>query len=106
MPKWVSIAKPADLADGGKVCANAENVPVTVCQVEGKLFAFQNVCPHAGLPLGEGPLAGKAITCPFHGYTYNVETGKNIDFADDIPLLRYPVKVEGDQVLIDLEAGQ
>ena len=45
------------------------------------------------MPLGEGNVEGRIITCPFHGYTYDVQTGKNVDFAEDIPLSMRAVRV-------------
>lgn len=105
MPKWVEIGEAEGIASDGKACLTAEEVPVVVCRVDGKLSAFRNMCPHAGLPLGEGNLQGRVLTCPFHGYAYDVETGKNVDFEGDTPLSACPLRVTADgQVEIDVDA--
>jgi nitrite reductase/ring-hydroxylating ferredoxin subunit len=44
---------------------------VAIANVDGKLYAINNVCLHRGGPLGEGELAGKIVTCPWHGWTYD-----------------------------------
>ena len=76
---------------------------MVVCNLDGKLTAFENYCPHVGLPIGEGDMTGTVITCPFHGYTFNVETGKNVDFADDIPLTMMNVKRENGKVAVEVK---
>jgi nitrite reductase/ring-hydroxylating ferredoxin subunit len=58
------------------------------------------------MPLGEGELAGKIITCPFHGYAFDITTGRNVDFPDDAPATRLPVRREGDRIMVDLEPGE
>jgi nitrite reductase/ring-hydroxylating ferredoxin subunit len=103
MAKWVEVAASQELGVGTRKCVTADGRPVVVCNVEGRLFAFQNVCPHAGLPLGEGELAGKVIICPFHGYAYDIESGRNVDFDGDVPLPRFPVRCEDGRIEVDLE---
>ena len=57
------------------------------------------------MPLGEGDLTGKVLTCPFHGYAYNIETGKNVDFPDtEQPVHTIPIRVtEAGVMQADLE---
>ncbi|MEM9415600.1 MAG: Rieske (2Fe-2S) protein [Planctomycetota bacterium] len=72
----------ADLPEGGRVCTAVNGRPVVVFNLDGKLHAIANTCPHAGRPLEDGELRGKIITCPYHGYAYNIANGVNIDFPD------------------------
>lgn len=99
MSDWIDIVKADELPPGEKVCTKG----VMVCNVDGTLHAIENVCPHAGLPLGDGDLTGKVITCPYHGYAYRVDNGQNVDYADDIPVRTLPVRVEGQVVQVDVE---
>ena len=85
MSKWVDIGPVDEFPHGCQKCLRAEETPVVVFNIDGTHRAILNVCPHAGMPLGQGAVAGKIITCPFHGYSYNVETGRNIDFPDQEP---------------------
>jgi nitrite reductase/ring-hydroxylating ferredoxin subunit len=102
MAKWIEAAPESDVPAGQKTCVEAAGFPLVLCNVAGKLFAAINICPHAGLPIGDGDLAGKTLTCPYHGYTYNVETGKNIDDADDMPLTTFPIRVVDGKIEVEL----
>ena len=104
MAKWTDVGTAGDLAPGTKAIVG-EDQKLVLCHIDDAWYAVQNVCPHASMPIGEGELNGCVLTCPFHGYAYNVETGKNVDFDDDFPLRTYPVKVEADRLLVDVEAG-
>jgi len=106
MTKWIEVAEPADVPEGEKRCASAGQHDVIVCHIDGEWFAAENVCPHAGMPLGEGDLYGSNIVCPFHGYTYNLKTGKNVDWPDDVPLTTLPIRVEGDRVEVQVDAEE
>ena len=102
MAKWTDIGAKEDF--GTKTCVTAGKVPLVICQVEGGWHGIVNVCPHAGLPLGEGDLTGKVLTCPFHGYAYDVTSGKNIDYADDVPADAVQVRItDSGRVEVDLE---
>ncbi len=72
-----------------------------VCNVEGKLFCVDGLCPHAGGPLGQGILNGDMLVCPWHGWEFNCHTGVN-DFDEDLQLKTYPVVVQGDEILIEI----
>ena len=50
---------------------------VALCNVNGEFYAMDNTCPHRGGPLGDGTLAGPVITCPWHGWQFDVMTGQN-----------------------------
>jgi 3-phenylpropionate/trans-cinnamate dioxygenase ferredoxin component len=75
----------------------------------GAYYALNNKCPHLGGSLGNGELKGTMITCPRHGSSYDVITGKNIGYAKlgfvKIPVKdaeTYPVKIDGNDILIGL----
>ena len=104
MAKWIDVLAESDLPDGAQRCATAEGKPLVLMNVDGELFAIANVCPHAGLPLGEGERRGHVITCPYHGYTYNIRNGRNIDWPhDEPPVKTYPVHIENGTVQVQLE---
>jgi len=48
---------------------------IAVANVDGSFFALSNACPHAQGPLGEGALAGPVVSCPYHGWEFDVRTG-------------------------------
>ncbi len=105
MPKWIEIGPQNEFPAGGRQRVRPGGVPVVVFNIEGRLTAVLDVCPHAGLPLGEGELRGTVLTCPFHGYAFNVETGHNADFPSPEPALQtFPVRVgQSGKVEIDIQ---
>ena len=72
-----------------------------ICNLGGELSAFEGVCPHAGGPLGQGNLDGNLLICPWHGWEYDCRTGAN-GYDESVKLAKYPVKVDGDDILIDV----
>ena len=104
MSKWIDISGASDCPAGGKICLKVVDKPIVLINLDGKFLALANVCPHAGMPLGDGEVRGKVLVCPYHGYAYNVETGANIDFpTEELPVRTYPARVTGGgRVEIDL----
>lgn len=108
MPNWIDVGPAADHPENAHACVAAEHegkpLPLVVFNVDGKLHAMANVCPHAGLPLGDGERRGLTITCPYHGYTYRITDGKDLDDPEfGQPAKTYPTRVENGTLQIDLE---
>ena len=74
---------------------------VAVANVEGRLYALNNMCLHRGGPLGQGDLEGKVITCPWHGWQYDATTGK-LTQNPTIGVDCYAVEVRGDDIYVDV----
>ena len=70
--------------------------------VEGTFFALDGVCPHQGGPLAEGDVTGCIVTCPWHGWQFDVRTGQH-QLSATIRQPTLPVRIEGDAVLVELE---
>ena len=73
-----------------------------VCVDDKTIKAFQGMCPHQDIPLAEGKFDGKTVVCRAHLWQFDACTGKGINPAD-CALAEYPVKVSGDEVLVDVE---
>jgi toluene monooxygenase system ferredoxin subunit len=69
----------------------------------GDLGAFQAHCLHESLPLIDGFLVGNELTCGAHNWTFDAQTGENTMPGEGC-LALYPLRVEDDDVLVDLEA--
>src|SRR5262245_55444483 len=67
---------------------------------EGTIYALDGICPHQGGPLGKGKLTGCIITCPWHGFQFDVTTGQHLT-SKSLVHPRFAVKVEGDGVFVD-----
>ncbi len=74
---------------------------VALANVDGKFFAINSVCLHHGGPLGDGELDGTAVTCPWHGWQYDVTTGKLLQQPNN-GVQCYPVELRGDGVFVDI----
>ena len=93
MTQWIDIGKEGEYSEEALKCVSAGDREVVICQVDGQLAAVSNICPHAGLPLSDGELRGKVLVCPFHGYAYNVLTGRNTAFPyEEPPLKTFPLR--------------
>ena len=67
-----------------------------------QVYAYPNVCPHKGGPVGEGLVADGIVTCPWHGSQFEVATGSCVSGPAERPLEPIPLDFEGDDVLIDV----
>jgi nitrite reductase/ring-hydroxylating ferredoxin subunit len=101
MANFVRICKTTDIKEGSGKSMEINGKPVAVFNVKGNFYAINDVCGHRGGPLGEGELDGNTVICPWHGWRYDVTTGAN-ELVPDLPTNRYDVRIEGDDVLIDL----
>ena len=70
----------------------------------GEVRAIPSSCPHQEQPLVAGILEGTVLTCGAHLWQFDLATGKGVNPAD-CKLVLFPVKVEGDDVYVDVETG-
>ena len=99
---FVRVAGTSDLKPGENKVVNANGTEVALFNVDGEFFALGNTCPHRGGPLGEGFLEGEIVTCPWHGWQFNVKSGQN----EVMPMHKVPsykVKVEGNDILVAVD---
>jgi nitrite reductase (NADH) small subunit len=78
-----------------------EGKAVAVANVGGKIYAINNTCLHRGGPLGQGLLEGKVVTCPWHGWQFDVTSGQAVQNpAAGVDC--YAAEIRGQDVFIDL----
>ena len=102
MPGFVRIGSTSELpAPGEAKELQCQGKVICVANVGGNISAMDNVCLHRGGPLGQGTIEGDKLICPWHGWQFNVNTGEaGHNPAAKVPT--YAIKVEGDEVLIEL----
>ncbi|HEV8051992.1 MAG TPA: Rieske (2Fe-2S) protein [Parachlamydiaceae bacterium] len=98
--KPVKLANVDDIPVGKAIIVTiADGMEIALFNVEGKIFALENVCPHMGGPLGEGELKGDVVTCPWHDWQFDVKTGICINMpGDDSRSL--PIEVRGNEIFL------
>jgi nitrite reductase/ring-hydroxylating ferredoxin subunit len=73
-----------------------------VIRVDDEVFAIYDVCSHEEVSLSEGEVDGCTIECWLHGSRFDLRTGKPSGPPATDPVPTYPVRVEGDDVLVDV----
>ncbi|MBV9232904.1 MAG: non-heme iron oxygenase ferredoxin subunit [Candidatus Eremiobacteraeota bacterium] len=95
------VAKVSDIAPGTTHQVVADSVRMLLCNVEGKIYAIEDVCTHDGGPLEQGTLEGECIVCPRHGATFDVKTGDALTLPAVVPLMTFDVTVERDEIYVE-----
>ena len=98
---FVRAGKTADVPPGTIREFQVAGKAVAVANVGGQFHALNNTCMHRGGPLADGPLEGNVVTCPWHGWEYDVTTGKVAKSAS-VGVESYAVEVRGDEIFVDL----
>lgn len=98
---WLRLPLSALDAEGRAVVETAGR-ELAVFLVEGRVHAVDNACPHEGNPLVEGEVAGPTLTCAYHGWRFDLETGACLHGEE--PLTRYDGEVRDGEIWVDLRA--
>lgn len=101
--EWVSVFDITKLGPGQLAYVDIDGLPVALANVAGTVYAFSDVCRHEGGSLAAGVLIGETVTCPWHGWTYHVCTGKSVVPPVGLRIPTYPVRVEGGQILVGVD---
>lgn len=102
---WVKVCEVSDMREGfAKITQLTSKERVAVFMHEGKLSAISNACAHQNGPLGEGKIINCLVTCPWHGFQYDVTNGSSpAPFTEKVPT--YNLKIEGTSVLVNRKAN-
>ncbi len=97
--EWLRVPL-AGLGGDGRALVEAGGEEIAVFLVDGKAHAVANTCPHEGNPLIEGELLGTTLTCAFHSWRFDLESGACL-FGDQ-PARIYPAELRGEEIWIEL----
>jgi nitrite reductase/ring-hydroxylating ferredoxin subunit len=101
MPRWVPLAPVGACLPGDSLEVVVEDRVIALYNVDGTMHAIDGICPHQGGPLGKGRLEGCVVTCPWHGWQFDVRTGQH-QIHPQLRQATYRVRVEKDTVMIEL----
>lgn len=94
-------ARQGDIPEGQIREFEVDGKSIAIASVSGKLFAINSICLHHGGPLGEGDLEGCVVSCPWHGWQYDVTNGKLVQEPGS-GVQCYAVEVRDGSIFVDV----
>ncbi|AQA03175.1 hypothetical protein BVC93_12935 [Mycobacterium sp. MS1601] len=103
--EWLDAGTLELLWEGEMLAVSLADVDVVLCNVGGLVHAYHDSCPHLANPLSEGRLRDNLLTCAAHEWQFDAQTGNGVN-PKDACLRRFPVRMDGDRILVNLGQGQ
>ena len=97
----ISLIDEGALPPGNSQEVVADGRVFAVYNVDGQVHILDGICPHAGGPLGKGTMRGNVVTCPWHGWQFDVTTGQHC-LNQRVCANRYAAIVRDGKVLADI----
>ena len=100
------VAKTSDIPEGEARRFVVDRIEIAVANLgNGQFLAVDDICSHAEASLSEGEVDvdDETIECPRHGSVFDLRTGRPRSLPATLPVVTFPVKVEGDTIMIELE---
>lgn len=101
MPGFVKMATLEELPPGSAKEVEHEGRIYALFNIDGVISAIDGICPHQGGPLVDGEIEGTGVLCPWHGWKFDVRTGKS-PLGPKIKQPVYEVKVEGNDIFVSV----
>lgn len=95
------VAKLSEIPNLGKKQVTAEGQDILLINLKGTIYAVESECPHQGAPLAGAMVKDGHLACPRHGYRFELKDGSCKDQPEFV-LRTWPVRIEGDDVIVDL----
>jgi 3-phenylpropionate/trans-cinnamate dioxygenase ferredoxin subunit len=95
------VAKKSAIPPGTTHQVAVDGRSVLLCNVDGDIYAIEDVCTHDGGPLEQGELEGCRIMCPRHGAYFDVTSGAALTLPAILPVQTYRVLVDGDDIYVE-----
>ena len=99
MAGFVKMATLDELKEGVAKEVEHEGRIYALFNVDGVISAIDGICPHQGGPLADGAISGACVSCPWHGWEFDIRTGKS-PLGARIKQAVYEVRIEGQNVLV------
>ncbi len=99
---FVKVGKVSEVPAGTAKVYEVNDRAVAVCNVDGTLYAIDDVCTHDEASLEQGYLEGNEIECPRHGARFDVRTGNATVLPAVVPVDTFSVRVDGDDIELDV----
>lgn len=102
MDTWTRVASLNEIPENSGLEVVVGDRIVALFRCNGEIVALDGVCPHMGGPLAKGQVHGEIVTCPWHGWQFNVTTGRHC-LTPNLTHPKVAVRVENDAVLVNLD---
>jgi nitrite reductase/ring-hydroxylating ferredoxin subunit len=101
MGSAVPACRKDEIGPGGFRCVEIQGQRIVLYNVSGSFYATSATCAHLGGPLDEGLFQEGVVTCPWHGWQFDVATGESI-YDPGRSIATFPVKVVGDDLVVEV----
>jgi 3-phenylpropionate/trans-cinnamate dioxygenase ferredoxin subunit len=95
----------ADVPDQGTFAVEINGTPLVIVRSEGEVYALDEFCTHEDVSLADGEVYDQTIECWLHGSCFDLCTGKPTGPPATKALTTYPVRIDGDDVLVALPSA-
>ena len=102
MAEWTKVAALADCSPGQLKGVMVGMEPVVLVNVDGDVYALEDLCSHQELPISDGELDGSDVVCMYHGARFDACTGRNKGLPAIRPVKSFPVDVREDGIYIEI----
>jgi nitrite reductase/ring-hydroxylating ferredoxin subunit len=102
MPPYVVVSTVEAIPPGTARAFAVGAREIAVFNIDGRFYAIENVCPHQGGPLAEGWIEGCIVTCPWHGWCFDVTSGR-MTLGEFATVDAFDVQVEGSAISVCTE---
>jgi 3-phenylpropionate/trans-cinnamate dioxygenase ferredoxin component len=99
----IPVGRRTDLPVGALRYVEIDGLPIALANAAGNIYAFSDSCRHEGGPLSAGVLIGTSVTCPWHGWAYDIRSGKSLVPPVGLRIATYPVEIDGDDLYLIID---
>ncbi|MDE1823016.1 MAG: non-heme iron oxygenase ferredoxin subunit [Candidatus Micrarchaeota archaeon] len=96
------VGKVSDFGEGAGRMVSVDGKAIAVFKIGGKLFAIDELCPHAHGPLHEGAVENYIVECPWHGSQFDIRSGRLARGPSTSGVNTYRIYVKGEEVFVDI----
>lgn len=102
MGKWHEVTAEGDIEPGGFALLETDDLTAAVFNVDGTLYAIEDVCTHDGAELAGGPIVGDQVVCPRHGARFCLRTGRALTPPAYTAVQTFPVRINAGRIEVEL----
>ena len=102
MGDWINACSVDSLAEGKMFSLDHGNKKILLSNMNGKILATDRICTHAEADLSTGILTDGGLTCPLHLSVFDLDTGKPQNPPAEDSLQIYKIKLEDNNILVEV----